>query len=153
MTIDIRSFRPTDMQMCLALFASNTPHYFDPSEGADFEHYLTGKPDHYFVAEEDDRIVGCGGYYIDQDKKVAGMTWGMVLNSEQGRGIGKRLLTVRLRQIVHDHPDVAILLDTSQHTYRFYERFGFVVTSITPDGFGPGLDRYDMRMSPIRDQP
>ncbi len=37
-----------------------------------------------------------------------------------------------------------IQLDTSQHTYRFFERFGFNVKQISKNGYGEGLDRYDM---------
>jgi len=37
-----------------------------------------------------------------------------------------------------------VRFDTSQHTQGFYRRFGFVVEGITPDGYGPGLDRWDM---------
>ena len=34
--------------------------------------------------------------------------------------------------------------DTSQHTYRFFEKFGFNVKQISKNGYGVGLDRYDM---------
>ena len=32
----------------------------------------------------------------------------------------------------------------SQHTYRFFEKFGFIVKQISKNGFGEGLDKYDM---------
>lgn len=38
----------------------------------------------------------------------------------------------------------AVELDTSQHTRGFYERVGFRVERVVPDGYAPGLDRCDM---------
>ncbi|SVC90586.1 uncharacterized protein METZ01_LOCUS343440, partial [marine metagenome] len=37
-----------------------------------------------------------------------------------------------------------IHLDTSQHTYRFFEKFGFIVKQISKNGYGERLDKYDM---------
>jgi [ribosomal protein S18]-alanine N-acetyltransferase len=37
-----------------------------------------------------------------------------------------------------------IHLDTSQHTYRFFEKSGFSVKKISKNGYGEGLDKYDM---------
>lgn len=39
-----------------------------------------------------------------------------------------------------------VMLATSQQTNEFYARHGFVITKVTPDGFGPRLDCYDMRL-------
>ena len=38
-------------------------------------------------------------------------------------------------------------LDTSQHTRGFFERWGFTAASVTPNGYGPGLDRIEMRIT------
>jgi hypothetical protein len=37
-----------------------------------------------------------------------------------------------------------VRINTSQHTRAFFERFGFVVTEVEQEGFGPGLHRYAM---------
>lgn len=39
-----------------------------------------------------------------------------------------------------------IELDTSQHTQAFYARFGFTVERVVVNGYGPGLDRWDMAL-------
>jgi len=36
------------------------------------------------------------------------------------------------------------ILNTSQHTQGFYARFGFEAEKVTPDGYAPGIDRWDM---------
>ena len=50
----------------------------------------------------------------------------------------------RLNQISAKYPNKDITLDTTQKTYKFYERFKFKVTQITRDFYAQGLDRYDM---------
>lgn len=68
----------------------------------------------------------------------------MVARELQGTGLGKMLTTARLRA-AQTTPGVAqVRIDTSQHTQGFYRRFGFTVEKIVPDGYGPGLDRWDM---------
>jgi hypothetical protein len=37
-----------------------------------------------------------------------------------------------------------VALETSQHTFGFFEREGFVTEQITRDWYAPGLDRYEM---------
>ena len=37
-----------------------------------------------------------------------------------------------------------IELNTTQKTFKFYEKFGFDVIKITPNYYAKGLDRYDM---------
>ena len=45
------------------------------------------------------------------------------------------------------HPEAKeVLLDTSQHTFGFFEKLGFVTTKITKDGYTLGLNRYDMKL-------
>ncbi len=39
-----------------------------------------------------------------------------------------------------------VVLDTSQHSRGFFERFGFQQVARHRDGYGPGLDRCEMRL-------
>lgn len=46
------------------------------------------------------------------------------------------------------HPDercTHIRLDTLPSTAPFFERFGFEAVSVEPNGYGPGMDRVEMR--------
>ena len=38
----------------------------------------------------------------------------------------------------------ACLAHFDGNTPRFYARFGFEPVKVTPDGFGPGIDQWDM---------
>ena len=53
----------------IALLRQNTPAYFDPSEEADFNHYLDVEREDYFVYEEEGRIVGAGGINYFPERK------------------------------------------------------------------------------------
>ncbi len=101
----------------------------------------------YFVLFDSNEVKACGGYHVNEKKSIERLSWGMVHRQFHKRGFGKQLLKFRLQKLRTDFPGVDIMLDTSQHTYRFFERFGFEVEHITPDGYGVGLDRYEMRLN------
>ena len=151
----IRKYHSKDRKRCLELFKSNCPVYFADEELSDFETWLDGQDKEvlaygnsaeevYFVIEESQEVIACGGFYIVRNKPLAKMAWGMVDNAHHKKGYGMQLLQYRLDEITKNYPDHAIALATSQHTFPFFEKLGFVVEKITPNGFGEGLDQYDM---------
>ncbi len=145
--LHLRPYQPADFQQCIAIFASNTPPYFAPHEQAEFAEFLQKNSDPYFVVTtEDNTIIGCGGYYLYAAQPIAGLTWGMIANTHHGTGAGRFLLLVRLQQLCETTNVATVVIVTSQYTYRFFEKVGFVIETITPDGFGVGLDKYKMAL-------
>ncbi len=143
-----RPYRPADAAGCLSVFDSNVPAYFASSERTDFQRFLDDQAMQcaYLVIESHGQILACGGLSID-DAGVAGFCWGMVLRSHHRQGLGRQLANARL-QLAFQHPGVQrVTLSTSQHTQAFYERLGFAVTRVVPNGHGPGLDAVEMRLS------
>lgn len=151
----IRPYKPTDRQACIEIFNSNIPAFFALEELDGFESWLNSKDlaqlafesnqtEFYYVIEIENRIVGCGGFYIPQNGGEARMTWGMVEKLWHKKGIGRKFLEYRIEQIRLLNPNVGIALDTTQNTFRFFEKFGFKVTKIQNDYYAKGLDRYDM---------
>lgn len=145
----IRPYTEADENGCLEVFGSNVPKYFSEGERAEYLAFLRDPEDRgtYFVMERGGEIVGCGGYYIKSDGKGGGLTWGMVRRELHGTGLGKRLLLERLFRLAQTPGLESIALDTSQHTFGFFEKLGFVTQKITPNGYWDGLDRYDMKLS------
>lgn len=141
----LRAYSPADRQSCLRVFASNIPDSFLESERADYAAFLDELPGPYFVVQDDDgEVVACGGFAVDPGTRQADLCWGMVRRDLHRRGIGDLLLRERLSRIT-SHVDVdAVRLDTTQFTHAYYERVGFQVQRVTPDGYGPGMHRYDM---------
>lgn len=153
--INIREYKPADRSACIRIFNSNVPKFFTTEELTYFETWLNGqdegkvaydnaKAEYYYIAEQDGVLVGCGGFYIAREESVARMAWGMVENSLHKKGIGKELLMHRFKAIEALHPECVISLDTSQHSYTFFEKFGFVTTKVQKDFYTLGMDRYDM---------
>lgn len=144
----IRTFVESDMASCLAIFDGNCPKYFDPSERADYEKFLnTQAVAHgYLVIEEKGKVVAAGGIAINEETKSGWFCWGLVDTSLHGMGLGSQLVEARLDQARLNRSVACVHMDTSQKTVKFYERFGFVTEKITQDGYGAGLDRYDMTL-------
>jgi len=143
----MRRFEERDAPTCVAMMRGNTPEFFTEAELSDFAPWLASRTSPYFVVQDAaGRIVACGGYCLHAQDRWAGLTWGMVARGEQRKGIGSLLLRARLESLVDDGAS-EVRLDTSQHSRAFYERHGFVVVSIQPDGYRPGLDRWDMQLN------
>lgn len=125
-----------------------------PHELTDFENWLLEQEktstvnDQYFVVEQDNEVIACGGFSIYPDKQLATMTWGLVHNRLHKKGIGKALILHRIAAIRAASPSITIGLDTTQHSYAFFEKLGFITTKITNDSYGEGMHRYDMELRP-----
>lgn len=143
----LRPYVPEDCAACLALFDGNAPPFFDPGERAEFCAFLQALPHPdrpYLVLVRDGQVVACGGLVFDAAGRHASLSWGMAARGLQGAGLGRRLTEARLALARATAGIDAVILETSQHTQGFYARLGFEVCGVTQDGFGPGLDRWDM---------
>ncbi len=141
-----RAIRSEDIDACIELMRGNVPRYFTEGELDEFAGWLSAGRSPFLVVEEGGEIVACGGYRIDDTRGEAGLTWGMVRRDRQRHGLGSLLLAERLAMIAREAQVRAVVLDTSQLSRPFYERHGFRAVAETPDGYGPGLDRIDMRL-------
>ena len=143
---NLRDYSPNDREACLAVFDSNVPEFFIPRERAEFAAFLDDLPGPYFVLEDERGVVAAAGYAVNPGAATADLCWDMVRGDLRGSGFGRRLTEARLERIRREGSVRAVTLCTSQHTRGFYERLGFVTLKVEPDGFYPGLDRYDMRL-------
>lgn len=138
---ECRPFQPADTGACLQVFDSNVPVFFAPEEREEFRHHLSaidGQAHRYFVLTCGGQVRACGG--ISLSGATARLTWGMVARDWQGRGLGARLLSERLAAVA-DLPAIRrVALSTGARTVVFYERAGFRLLRVIPDGFAAGLD-------------
>ncbi len=148
MQVEIREYRPEDFDACLVIFNSNVPRFFTDAERNAFTDFLHALPGPYLVLYNDaGTIIGCGGYAVDESANRCDLCWGMVHQSFHGRGFGKTLILERLSRARTDARIRTIALNTSQHTQGFYERLGFRTIEVIRDGYSPGLDRCEMRLT------
>lgn len=139
-----RPYVPADRDACLALFDSNVPAYFAPSERDDYAAFLDGDGVPYFLLVEGERALACGGVAISADGE-ARMCWGIVDGARHRERLGTRLLLERLVAGA-DLGASRAGLDTIPKTVPFFARFGFRVVREVPDGYGPGIHRRDLSL-------
>ena len=145
--MNYRIYSPSDRDRCLEIFKSNVPKYFAEEETDEFIEWLKkGDLSNYYVVLNEDDIIGCGGIYVDHEKKKAGFTWGMIKRNLHKKGFGTSFSVFRIEQI-KELCNYDIFLVTSQFTFEFYRKLGFQVLSIEKDGFLKGQDKYDMKLT------
>lgn len=141
-----RAYDSSDRAACLRCFDSNAPYYFLPQERIQLEEFLDHLPGPYFVIIDDDDLVACGGYAIGRVSGEADICWTIVRRDRHGHGVGNFLMTTIVAELLGLEDLRAARLETSQHTRAFFERWGFSAGEVVPHGFGPGLDRVEMRV-------
>jgi [ribosomal protein S18]-alanine N-acetyltransferase len=155
----IRPYNQYDAPACIHCFQSNIPVFFTESEITDYRRWLNevwkaasgnsrDERLRYFVIMALDQVVGCGGFAIDPEKKQVVFAWGLLHSVYHKKGFGKALALYRINIIENEYPDFDIVLDTTQHTFGFFEKLGFITEKVTPDFYSKDLDRYDMRRRP-----
>ena len=135
---------------CLAIFDSNTPQYFAPQECETFQGFLNrlAAPYSYFVIRDaGEKIIACGGIKLEPSNLLAKLRWDMVTAELHHQSIGTFLTLSRLYRICQSSEIRVVSLHTSQHSYQFYEKMGFVVQHIIPEGIVPGMDEYFMKLN------
>ncbi|MBB4801735.1 GNAT family N-acetyltransferase [Flavobacterium aquidurense] len=133
---------------CINIFESNRPKFFAEGELELFEKYLDQVTDgYYFVVKEENQIIACGGIFFDKSTDSGGLSWGMVHKKYHGKGIGLSFSNYRIKELQRKFPNKSYIIETSQHTAKFYEKIGFKLNNIVPNGFGDGIDKYTMYYS------
>ena len=146
--LHITPYNSSHRQACMNAFLSNVPEYFTVPETGQYESWLDliqkeeGRH-HYYVAYIHDQLVACGGFSHNENNTVS-FSWGLVHRHFHKQRIGERLLIYRLQKIREIYPTIDVILDTTQHSYTFFERYGFVTVKYTANGYAPGMHRYDM---------
>jgi N-acetylglutamate synthase-like GNAT family acetyltransferase len=149
-TLKLCEYTPEDEKECLAIFDSNTLSYFAAQERETFQGFLNrlAAPYSYFVVRDAGaKIVACGGIKLEPSNQLAKLRWDMVSAELHHQSIGTFLTLSRLDRICQFQEIRTTSLHTSQHSYKFYEKMGFIVQHIIPDGIVPGMDEYFMQLN------
>lgn len=134
-------------EKCIDIFKSNTPTFFAPDELELFENFLDHHAEGaYFVVFDDGELIGCGGVFLNHRTGEAGLSWGMIHAQMHNKGIGKFFTHYRIALLKNRYPGKTYKIETSQHTFQFYQNRGFVTTGIILNGFGEGIDKYTMEL-------
>ena len=146
-SLHFRPFLLSDREACLAVFDTNCPEFFAPNERRDYERFLAGNPSTYVVCIRNHKIVGAYGFKISSESRRGCISWIMVDASARGNGLGTRMIC-RVLEAVSSGNTTVIDIAASQKSAPFFARFGAVEINRTLEGWGPGLDRVDMKLTP-----
>ncbi len=136
-------YATADYGAVLEIFQSNTPDFFAPSELDEFIAFLEAPQSELVVARSaKGEVVGFGAAYC-RSASEGGLAWGMVHRRWHRKGVGRLLLEARIARLWAQEV-TQIRVHTSQHSAGFFRQAGFAAITVTPDGFGPGIDRVTM---------
>jgi len=151
MEIIIRAYRSTDKNECMEAFKTNVPKFFSDQEVFDFADFLEriekGIDDiPFYVLSYNQKVIGCGGYAKDQNNAIFTLAWGLIHNDFHKKGFGEKLLSYRLEEIKRLYKNSSVIIDTTQHSAGFFEKYGFVTTKETENYYALGMHRIDMEL-------
>lgn len=141
-----RPFEPTDRNACLEIFDSNSPLYLHPGERGVFEAWLEAPEGTYLVLTQESEVIGCGGYALETETQLLSLTWGLLHADQHGRHLGELMLLERLLRGVADTAASVSRLATTPQVESFFARVGYRRTDLIANGWGPSLDKVEMRL-------
>ena len=145
----IRTAQKQDFKFLSKIFSLNVPKYFDKKELNDFKKYFNSKNlESYFIIESQGKVVGGGGYAYE-NMKTARICWLFIDPNYHGFGFGKKLVNYCIKILNNNRRLNVIEVETSNLTYKFYEKLNFKIEYIKKDYWPNNDDLYFMKIDLI----
>ena len=145
----IRTAQKQDFKFLSKIFLLNVPKYFDKKELDDFKKYFNSKNlESYFIIESQGKVLGGGGYAYE-NIKTARICWLFIDPNYHGLGLGKKLVNHCVKILKNDRKLRVIEVETSNLTYKFYEKLNFKIEYIKKDYWPNNDDLYFMKIDLI----
>lgn len=138
----IRPYTPSDQEAVIQIFRPNTPVYFALEEKADLIAYLRDESEHFFVFEENGKVIAAGGYNIIGTQ--GRLSWYFTDPVHAGKGAASAIARHSLAELKARSEIGEIMVRTSQHAESFFARFGFQTQKTVADFWAEGIDLYQM---------
>jgi len=147
--VSIRKAKPSDLNFLNQIFFLNIPKYFHEKEFEDFKKYFNSNHlETYFIIESEDKILGAAGYAYE-NKQTANICWVFVDPGFHSNGLGTKLVNHCIDILKKDNQLNVIQLETSNITYKFYEKMNFKLQYIKKEYWPNNDDLYFMNMNLI----
>ena len=145
----IRNADQTDLNFLIKIFTLNIPKYFHKKELDDFKKYFNSNNiENYFIIESEGKILGAAGYAYE-NKQTANICWVFVDPDNHTNGLGTKLVNHCIDILKRDNQLNVIQLETSNLTYKFYEKLNFKIQYIKKEYWPNNDDLYFMNMDLI----
>ena len=145
----IRAAQKQDFKFLSKIFSLNVPKYFDKKELYDFKKYFNSKNlESYFIIESQGKVLGGGGYAYE-NMKTARICWLFIDPNYHGFGFGKKLVNYCIKILKNNRKLNVIEVETSNLTYKFYEKLNFKIEYIKKDYLPNNDDLYFMKIDLI----
>jgi N-acetylglutamate synthase-like GNAT family acetyltransferase len=141
-----RPYESSDREACLALFDENCPEYFAPAEREAYAAFLDKSADDYVVYVFGGKLAGGYGLCL-VSRGVLTLHWIVIVRAAQKQGVGRTIMNrvlAALRSLKTQKLEIA----ASQKSAPFFAKFGAREVKTTPNGWGPGMHRVDMELTP-----
>ena len=147
--VSIRKAKPSDLNFLNQIFFLNIPKYFHEKEFEDFKKYFNSNHiETYFIIESEDKILEAAGYAYE-NKQTANICWVFVDPGFHSNGLGTKLVNHCIDILKKDNQLNVIQLETSNITYKFYEKKNFKLQYIKKEYWPNNDDLYFMNMNLI----
>ena len=145
----IRNADHKDLNFLIKIFTLNITKYFDKTELVDFKKYFNSNNiETYFIIESEGKILGAAGYAYE-NKQTANICWVFIDPDYHRNGLGTKLVNHCIDILKRDHQLNVIQLETSNLTYKFYEKLNFKIKYIKKEYWPNNDDLYFMNMDLI----
>ncbi len=140
----MRPYNNSDKEQLIEIFNLNIPEFFDSKELNEYIGYLEIMGDTYLAIEFESKLIGGVGYEIRESDKSGRINWIFVHPDFSGLGHGKRAVEHCLKILKTDPKVESLIIRTSQHAYKFFEKLGYHIINTEKDYWANGLDLYLM---------
>lgn len=120
------------------------PCVFAENERSDYADFLDSNLAGYEVCVSGGDIIGAFGL-MGEASLYKSINWIMISPDAQGLGLGSRFMTPAITLANH-HQLHHIKIAASHLSAPFFAKFGAIIVSETPNGWGPNMHRVDMEL-------
>ena len=142
--LEFRNYKVSNYEECLELFEANCPAYFAVEEREDYREFLKSINDQYFLGYVNGSLICCFGI-THHSKGLSSLSWIMVHPSQHKKGYGHQMMS-HFFDNIQDQSLGKVLIATSQHATKFFEKYGAEQLEFTEDGWGKGMHKIDMEI-------
>ena len=142
--LKFQKYKASRFEECLELFELNCPAYFAEEERKDYRKFLQYNKDIYLLGYENHSLACCFGI-TEHNIDLCSLNWIMVHPNSHKDGFGNEMMSYFINYVKEKNKKTA-LISTSQHTNKFFEKYGAKEIEFIKNGWGRGMHKIYMQI-------